>query len=354
MRPIIPRIALPALPFARKMTRAGFIPCFGKVSDGMAGISGRSRRLQSAMEYLMTYGWAILIIAVVLGALFQLGVFNATNFAPRVPAGACQVERFATQVALAGECQGGLPQYVSVQPYTTSHGAYAPESSSLDTAWSGGSWTINAWYYGSFPANTATGRDLIEESNGCTSGLWVDNVSSSGYSIFSIMWYQTLPASGVCNNVGGYSSPSTAKVPFNTWVMVTAVFNYTVSGGTGNYLMTACEDGKCVNSTNTNTAPPEDYATWGYDLLFDDNDCCGGLIGGDLANVQMYNTSLSTSEIQALYLEGIGGAPVDVQSLAGWWPLNGNAQDYSGNGNNGQAGGGTTFTGSYLNGYTTP
>ena len=67
-------------------------------------------RTQSAMEYLMTYGWAILIIAVVLGALFQLGVFNATNFAPRIPAGACQVERFATQVALAGECQGGLPQ----------------------------------------------------------------------------------------------------------------------------------------------------------------------------------------------------------------------------------------------------
>ena len=28
------------------------------------------------MEYLMTYGWAILIIAVVLGALFSLGVFS--------------------------------------------------------------------------------------------------------------------------------------------------------------------------------------------------------------------------------------------------------------------------------------
>jgi len=40
-------------------------------------------KAQSAMEYLMTYGWAILIIAVVLGALFQLGVFNANNFAPK-------------------------------------------------------------------------------------------------------------------------------------------------------------------------------------------------------------------------------------------------------------------------------
>ncbi|MDE1870554.1 MAG: hypothetical protein KGH71_06315, partial [Candidatus Micrarchaeota archaeon] len=36
-------------------------------------------RLQSAMEYLMTYGWAILVIAVVLGALYQLGVFNGNQ-----------------------------------------------------------------------------------------------------------------------------------------------------------------------------------------------------------------------------------------------------------------------------------
>ncbi len=36
-------------------------------------------RIQSAMEYLMTYGWAILIIAVVLGALFELGVFSGSG-----------------------------------------------------------------------------------------------------------------------------------------------------------------------------------------------------------------------------------------------------------------------------------
>ncbi|MEM3181306.1 MAG: hypothetical protein QXY86_02930 [Candidatus Micrarchaeaceae archaeon] len=37
-------------------------------------------KAQSAMEYLMTYGWAILIIAVVLGALFSLGVFSSSSF----------------------------------------------------------------------------------------------------------------------------------------------------------------------------------------------------------------------------------------------------------------------------------
>ncbi len=39
----------------------------------------RTKKDQSAMEYLMTYGWAILIIAVVLGALFSLGVFSGNS-----------------------------------------------------------------------------------------------------------------------------------------------------------------------------------------------------------------------------------------------------------------------------------
>ena len=38
-----------------------------------------ARKGQSAMEYLMTYGWAILVIAVALGALYSLGVFGANS-----------------------------------------------------------------------------------------------------------------------------------------------------------------------------------------------------------------------------------------------------------------------------------
>ncbi|MGC9037471.1 MAG: hypothetical protein ACP5IK_02040, partial [Candidatus Micrarchaeia archaeon] len=81
-------------------------------------LADASPKAQSAMEYLMTYGWAILIIAVVLGALFQLGVFNANNFAPKAPPGACQVFRpngpYTTSfINLEGECQGELPQYVA-------------------------------------------------------------------------------------------------------------------------------------------------------------------------------------------------------------------------------------------------
>ncbi len=49
----------------------------------MFGKKNADMKAQSAMEYLMTYGWAILIIAVVLAALFELGVFNGSNLAPQ-------------------------------------------------------------------------------------------------------------------------------------------------------------------------------------------------------------------------------------------------------------------------------
>ena len=56
---------------------------------------------------------------------------------------------------------------------------------------------------------------------------------------------------------------------------------------------------------------------------------------GEIANVQLYNTSLSQSSIQTLYQRGITGAPLNSPNLAGWWPLNGNPNDLSGNSNNG-------------------
>ncbi len=37
------------------------------------------KKLQSAMEYLMTYGWAILVIAVVIGVLYAMGIFNGSG-----------------------------------------------------------------------------------------------------------------------------------------------------------------------------------------------------------------------------------------------------------------------------------
>ena len=50
----------------------------------------RMFKAQNAMEYLLTYGWAFLIIAVVLTAMFALGIFTPGQFAGQeclLPAG---------------------------------------------------------------------------------------------------------------------------------------------------------------------------------------------------------------------------------------------------------------------------
>jgi hypothetical protein len=74
---------------------------------------------------------------------------------------------------------------------------------------------------------------------------------------------------------------------------------------------------------------------------------------GSIADVQLYNTSLSASDVNSLYMEGIGGAPILSDGLVGWWPINGNANDYSSNNNNGQAAN-VVYTNSWTQGYTPP
>jgi hypothetical protein len=43
------------------------------------------KKAQAAMEYLMTYGWAILIIIVVIAALYAMGVFKTKGSNPCSP-----------------------------------------------------------------------------------------------------------------------------------------------------------------------------------------------------------------------------------------------------------------------------
>ena len=38
-----------------------------------------TKRSQSALEYMMTYGWAILIIVIVAVILYSMGIFNPSS-----------------------------------------------------------------------------------------------------------------------------------------------------------------------------------------------------------------------------------------------------------------------------------
>ncbi|MEM4067933.1 MAG: hypothetical protein QXV17_13850, partial [Candidatus Micrarchaeaceae archaeon] len=135
-------------------------------------------------------------------------------------------------------------------------------------------------------------------------------------------------------------------------MFIASIFHYSPSGSSW---VAICVNGDVCNNSTWTSNSPSDYAQYGFTFSINDNDCCSGFLnGGNLADVQLYNTSLSASEIQALYQEGIGGAPIDLQNLVGWWPLNGNANDYSGNDNNGALNSVVNFVSNWYSGYTPP
>lgn len=77
---------------------------------------GLNEHGQAAMEYLMTYGWAILVIVIVLGALLYLGVFNppTPDLCQFAPGFLCLSMRagFAEPGAIQMTLANGLPNTV--------------------------------------------------------------------------------------------------------------------------------------------------------------------------------------------------------------------------------------------------
>ena len=160
--------------------------------------------------------------------------------------------------------------------------------------------------------------------NQCTG----DNGAIVAHGLDSYIIYTQLQ-SGVCYLEWAESTVANIgvgpRIPTGTWVHVVAVSN------TGSSV-TLYIDG-------VRSGPYSFTYTYSYseDLRIgsSQSDTNGYIFSGQIANVQIYNTSLSSSQVQQLYNEGIGGTPIDNTGLVGWWPLNGNANDYSGYGNQG-------------------
>ncbi len=298
--------------------------------------------LQSAMEYLMTYGWAILIIAVVLGALFGLGFFNSANLAPKVAAGACQVYRpqgpgTTSFINLEGTCNNELPQYVAKFNGYGANYILTPTSSGLSGYPNGFTWSIwvlsnNNWANsgGSNSGNPMTqymaGGEIQDLMFGFDSGHpgMRAEAAYSGCTAHDI-------GDGITNTAG-------------RWMFYVMTYNGVV--------LSLYTNGADSGSSNQPCSLATAMATSG--IYIGGGQTCFCTWNGMIANVQVYNTSLSSNEVMALYQGGIGGTPLSLDYLVGWWPLNGNANDYSGNLNNGAINGAMSFTSSWTSSYTAP
>ncbi|MDE1855249.1 MAG: hypothetical protein KGH57_02955 [Candidatus Micrarchaeota archaeon] len=297
----------------------------------------RVKKAQSAMEYLMTYGWAILIIGVVLAGLFYLGVFNAFTLAPRAQTGSCQVYRpygpwSVSLVALTGVCTGSLPQYVAESTY-----GYIQTNTALPKLTQ---YTVVGWINNQYPPSGESGHTLAQGNiylvpNGNTYEMEMDTNGGLKYASNGLQ-AQPIGAAVI------------SGLQYGAWYMLAQTVDS--NGNTVNYAYSPGKTTPTTASQSYGQAVYQPSSTW----------CLGSWacnlatypFNGELSNIQIYNASLSSNELGNIYLEGIGGAPTVLQNLVAWWPLNGNINDYSGN-NKTAYGNNVIFSGT-LTGYTVP
>jgi hypothetical protein len=280
---------------------------------------------QAAMEYLMTYGWAILIIALVLGVLYSLGIMNPKNFLPRAPPGSCFVFRpngpgTTDFVSLQGTC-GYLPMYVG--SFDGVNGYIQVADNTMLQQAAKPPFTFCSWIYprnntkiiipGRRPFGKGDGYDLVGgwhvEGRDTSFGMWWNNGSSKDSISFNML--------------------------NGRWSFLCIIFSL---GNVNIYLNSNLLTRKTTSVSPVGAPGQPFYIGRAYEAKY--YNC-------SITNVQIYNTALTPQEIQYLYQQGLGGGPVRLQNLVGWWPLNGDAKDYSGNNNHGTIYGGVTFVQNY-------
>lgn len=130
------------------------------------------------------------------------------------------------------------------------------------------------------------------------------------------------------DNVGNFKSFSTTNtVNNNVWHNVVEVYN---GIGVALYIDSVSQS---VSSSGTITGSITSTGSLTIGTRFGTSPFSN--FNGSISNVQIYNIALTASQVQSLYNFGIYDSPINTNSLVGWWPLNGNANDYSGYSNNG-------------------
>ncbi|MGC8729844.1 MAG: LamG-like jellyroll fold domain-containing protein [Candidatus Micrarchaeia archaeon] len=217
-----------------------------------------------------------------------------------------------------------------------------------------GSFSTPAW--SSFQGNLTP---LISASfNGASSLITFSNITNPAKPLTATAWFKTTsygvilwngntnqpgsataysPILYVCNNgnICGGDYPAqfdiNQKVNDGKWH-----FAALVQSKNNEYLYL---DGKLIGSYSTTPQSfypyywsiGEGYST-GWPTTYGND-----YFNGNISDLQIYNTNLSSSAIYNLYKAGPYDTPLNPQNLSGWFLLNGNFADYSSNNNTGNA-----------------
>jgi hypothetical protein len=293
-------------------------------------------KAQAAIEYLTTYVWAILAIALVIIVLYQLGLFGG-NIGPRASPGSCFITRpygpgTTLGISLTGECTGDIPEFVGT---FVGHGSFFDINKNITVT--GNTFTITGWEYLTSLSTGFKRVDMLsvkgEALCGLGLGVWLSNSglgpSGNGPIDSATMFVdEKNQHSALPYEARVYSAAN--SISLNKWYFLVGVYN---GIGFSIYI-----NGQLANTTPavSGTDPTNSiYLCTSYSSLGSSSYTLEDYWPGYLSDVQLYNVSLSATDIASLYPEGINGAPIQIQNLVGWWPLNGNANDYSGDGYDG-------------------
>ena len=351
---------------------------------------------QSALEYMMTYGWAILIIVMVAAVLYSMGIFSPSSSVSATITGFTGLG--VTQAACVNSVNNQiLALYVSnTVGYTVNVTKINVTGSSNGISLSQNvSSLLGAGQSGIFYVNSACNKSSSSYSGSVTITYTEPGQAFSG-PFFSNGRLSGISTKNIPNSVAsfnGQASTNISEIPHSTfpsgsnaltivaWVKTTQsttypfIFNYglygtsednamigiysgqvcadfwnqhlcasgTVSGGAWDLIAFSYPGGSnsattYVNETGTlNAVNPVPTIQTGSGTIAVIGSGTNNFYDGYISDVQLYNTALSTTQMQSLYAEGLGGAPLSNIGLIAWWPLDGNANDYSGNNNNGVA-----------------
>ncbi len=365
-----------------------------------------THKSQSALEYMMTYGWAILIIVIVAGVLYSFGVFNPSSSASATitgfsglgsPQALCMangglrlqlgnnigqtinVTRInvtsngVTETVLPNQTISPQGTYIFYVPNVCGNSAGTRYSFTSSVTYTEPGQVFQGPYFSSGTASgTVSATQLPGEVASFDNGYNYSTayVSTPYYPMnyaqfsYSAWFYSAVYGSqNCCKRIVAPSDNGPVEVAVSgIGVGVIALYGYNVAGWINvgpnfNYdswnFIEAEYNGTAYN-VYLNGALIWDKITTitgaaNNSLTFGDNNPPGS-VGGDqffgyISNVQAYAVALTSTQVQQLYAEGIVGAPLSVGSHS-WWYLNGTSKDFGSNNKNG-ASTNVVFTSNY-------
>jgi hypothetical protein len=190
----------------------------------------------------------------------------------------------------------------------------------------------------------------IFETNSHTISFWInpnsypqlryDILGKDGCSSQDRQYVVQYESNGVIRNAiftnQEFTFNSTSSVQTNNWTNITISWDGIKSK---TFINGICNDSLSTNGTLANGT---------MNLYFGGNPCFNQIFNGKIDDIAFYNRTLTQQEITNLYTQTtpVSCLPsyVPTTGLVGYWPFCGNANDESGNGNNGTVNGATLTT----------